>query len=88
MDCSLKKKFDHDNIPKQQYADIMFKCPIIDKQICLWCCLHISEVADPKSRMIASESLNSVSYYENIPKQTLRDWDDMWVTCGKCRNKR
>lgn len=84
MDCSLKE-INHNNIPKPQYAETFFKCPIIGKQICMWCCLHISEVADPKKRMSASDF--SSSYYEEIPKIATRDWDDMWVTCQKCRNR-
>jgi len=84
MNCSLKK-LSHNNISKPQYAETFFKCPIVDRQICLWCCLHIGELADPKTRLHASEF--STEYDEKIPKITTRDWDDMWVTCQKCRNR-
>jgi len=86
MDCSLKNVVEHNKIPKVQYAETVFKCPVIDRQICMWCCLHISDVADPKTR---NKTLDySSPYYDSIPKLTSRDWNSIWVTCEKCRNNK
>lgn len=84
--CILKKdlKEAHEKITDIRYAEQFVNCPLFDgKQICYWCCLHISEIGEPLKRVRASET--HPDYYENIP--TLADrsgWDECWQVCSKC----
>ncbi len=87
MKCSLEEvlKEEHAKSKDKRYTEnIVGRCPLLDKQICLWCCLHIEGIADPSRRMNQQEN----GYYYTVPEITHRDWDEMWETCSTCKIKR
>jgi hypothetical protein len=87
MKCVLEAKTpkEHSNITKEEYGNIMVNCPLINgRQICLWCCFHISDMCKPTTRPLATD--NHPEYYV-IEKITNRDFDDLWRTCSQCSNK-
>lgn len=92
MDCTLRKglKKEHENISNPIYApggvgaETMWICPLMGRQICHWCCLHIYNVAQPITRATASDY--NPGYANNIARLTGRaDLDDIWSTCSQCR---
>jgi hypothetical protein len=86
MACYLEKKVKrmHSKAP-ENFKGIIFQCPLIDRQICLWCCLHICELSDPMSRIGASDSMKE--YYDLIPKLSDKSWEDTTSVCGRCKNR-
>jgi len=83
MSCSLYKdlKEEHDTMKNPKLAGVIHSCPVIGKQICLWCCLHIADAADPMSRN------NMLDKYPNLVKVeeiSGRNFDSIWETCSRC----
>lgn len=88
MKCTLrgKLKSEHANVKDSRYLEQYMKCPLFsDRQICLWCCLHISDIAEPMKRTIASEKFPG--YHNTVGDLVGRDWDSIQSTCSKCRGK-
>lgn len=89
MRCSLENtlKSEHEKIKDRRYAEQYVNCPLFNsKQICYWCCLHISEQGDPFTRARASD--NFPAYAEKIPELAMnRGWDDIWQVCSKCASR-
>lgn len=85
MDCVLKKhlKKEHEEMRLPAYGEMIESCPLLGKQICFWCCLHISHIAQPATRNMSIDY--NPGYAEKIVKIADReDWDDVWVTCSQC----
>jgi len=85
MECILAKKIigEHKNIKDERYATTFLNCPLFDgRQICLWCCLHIRDIADPIRR--GDYSLAHPDYESTVSADSRRDWDEIWSICGKC----
>ncbi len=85
MECILVNKAvgEHKNIKDERYANKFLNCPLFSsRQICLWCCLHIRDIADPIRR--GDYSLAHPEYESLIPAETTMDWDEVWSICGKC----
>jgi hypothetical protein len=78
-------KEEHENMSNPKFGGITFMCPVIGKQICMWCCLHISDIADPMKREKAY--INHTKYAEIATKISGRDLDDIFRTCSRCRNR-
>uniref|UniRef100_A0A6M3K5R4 Uncharacterized protein n=1 Tax=viral metagenome TaxID=1070528 RepID=A0A6M3K5R4_9ZZZZ len=83
MDCSLKKLLPeyHENMKNPKLASVMSTCPILGKQICLWCCLHICDVADPMKR---NRALDNFPDLVKVEEESGRAFDSMWETCSRC----
>lgn len=86
MDCSLQKKMkkEHAEMANPKLAGVMVTCPIIGKQICLWCCLHISDAANALSR---NHTLELYPGLYEVEKVAERSFDSMSETCSRCRIK-
>ena len=82
--CALIKelKEEHAEIKVPQHGTMMVTCPLLSKQICLWCCLHISEVADPLKRTRAVNT--HPRYAEVVTKLTGRTLESIAQTCNGC----
>jgi hypothetical protein len=87
MICSLEKELrsEHKNMSNPAYAEIIINCPVLSRQICLWCCLHICDAANPITRSHAVEIFPRIS--EVVSEMSGRDLDDIFKTCGACRNR-
>jgi len=87
MKCALANelKEEHAKMTKSGYAGILFTCPVLTKQICMWCCLHIADMADPKKREYMVGKFPR--YAEIVTKISGRDLDDIFRTCSRCRNR-
>jgi len=85
MNCVLKKtlKVEHDRMRDPRLGEILFQCPLIDKQICYWCCLHIYDAAQPVTRVSATDS-NPAYAGKIISLSGREDLDAVWATCSKC----
>jgi hypothetical protein len=83
--CSLINKLAkaHTIIKDDRLGEIFVSCPLNSKQICLWCCLHISNQANPMTRIMSAERNPS---YVDFSVVVERDWDSIWETCSKCSN--
>ena len=86
MKCSLEKmllrQHNHEEERKQMLGGSFVKCPLLDKQICLWCCLHIKDQAAPMTKVNASERFKD---YQSLSPETLRrTWDEVWSVCAVC----
>ena len=83
IQCSLKSEINHDNAA-EKYTTQFIPCPLFDgKQICYWCCLHISEIAQPTSRVRMSEQ--HPEYFNKIKALSGRvAWDDINDLCSQC----
>jgi len=84
MGCALSKelKEEHAGMRDQRLGEIIVQCPILSKQICFWCCLHVHDITNPLSRNYASE-LNP-NLVKTVVAQSGRDLDSMWETCARC----
>ncbi len=84
MECLLKNKLkpEHELMQNKQLGGITFQCPLLNKQICLYCCLHISAIANPTTRNTARDFNPS---YENLLGE---DFQTMWDRCSSCANNR
>lgn len=84
MNCILEKKInEHGKVRDVRYTKNFVNCPLFaGRQICYWCCLHIHDIAEPIRR--GDYSVEHPEYESTIPKETSRDWDDIWSTCSKC----
>ena len=85
MNCILSETMpkEHASITDRRYAEQFINCPLFDgRQICYWCCLHIRDIAEPLNR--GDYSLAQPEYEAGIPKETGRDWDEVWHTCSQC----
>jgi hypothetical protein len=85
MPCSLINECpkEHQNQKSEVYKDTVFICPITGKQICLWCCLHIAGLADPKTRMWSEDKHPE---YTDVVNKMGKDWNQTWQICSRCRN--
>lgn len=85
MACALEKILveEHANMKNQRFRNIVSMCPVVGRQICLWCCLHTHDVADPLSRNYASEMFPNLSI--EISKISGRGLDSIWETCSVCQ---
>lgn len=82
MICSLKDHVKHDKANKK-YTGNFVKCPLFNgRYICYWCCLHISDIAEPAHRSDASEK--HPDYYNYVTDTTGREWDEVWTVCSRC----
>jgi hypothetical protein len=83
MDCSLSKtlKKYHEDMKNPKLAGVIHHCPVIGKQICLWCCLHIADAAEPMKRMHTLDIYPDMMKVEEISG---RDLDSIWETCSRC----
>lgn len=85
MKCTLARKLksEHEKVKDARYLEQFMKCPLLSgRQVCLWCCLHISDIANPGKRPVASEKFPN--YFNHIGDETGRDWDSIQSTCSKC----
>ena len=84
MGCSLEStlKEAHASMRNPKLGNITHHCPILDKQICLWCCLHIADAGDVKQR---EHMLNMYPELMDVQKISHRDFDSMFQTCSRCR---
>jgi len=65
--------------------NIFMNCSLFNgKQICLWCCLHLVDLAAPTTRVYSEENHPE---YGTVTRQLERDWDSIWETCSKCVNR-
>jgi len=87
MECSLAKnlKEDHETMKNPKLGKVFVMCPVLGTQICYWCCLHISNIADPMTRGYTIK--NFTEYYNLIPKICNRTWDNIFETCCVCRDR-
>ena len=76
MACCLKKN--HNKAGRLGGSYLI--CPLLGKEICFWCCLHISDRANPLLRGNAE-----AGDYEDITDMTNRTWDSIWEVCSKCQ---
>ena len=87
MDCYLEKhlKEEHASIKDPRYGNIIFGCPVFGgKQICMWCCLHIRDVANALTRNYATD--HHPNYAVIAPEVSERSLDSIWETCARCHN--
>ena len=84
MDCSLHKEFkkEHAEMKNPKFSGVILTCPVIGKQICLWCCLHIADAADPMRRNRTTDQFPN--FVANLPKLADRELDSIWETCSRC----
>jgi len=89
MNCVLTKNLPQvhkdlkDDSKKRGLAESFVMCPLFnDRQICVWCCLHIVEQANPNKQFAAE--LNP--HYEKLTDQIGKHWEEVWGTCGPCGN--
>lgn len=84
MECSLSKKLKSEHARKDEPRySVFLNCPLINgKQICLWCCLHICDIAEPLGR--GDSAALHPTYESVVAKETDRDWDEIWYTCSRC----
>lgn len=86
MDCYFKEelKEEHANIRLPGHATTIMMCPIYDRQICFWCCLHTRDVANPLKRNYATD--HHPDYAIKSQEVSGRDLDSIWETCSRCHN--
>jgi len=87
MECALKDRLkeEHAKMTKPAYAGVIFHCPVLGRQMCLWCCLHLSDLADPMKR---SYAMTDFFRYADVAKELSgRDLDSIHQTCVHCRNR-
>ncbi len=87
MKCSLEKhlKEEHQKEEAIKREAIFMNCPLFtDKQICLWCCLHIKDLAGPDRNHY--REVNS-HYYDLVTSLVPCEWDNMWEVCSKCSHR-
>ena len=86
MDCFLKKhlKEEHANMRDPRHGNISMVCPIFDRQICMWCCLHVRDVANPLTRNHATDQ--HPNYAIKASELSERSLDSIWETCSSCHN--
>lgn len=87
MDCYLKKhlKEEHENMRDASYGSIIFTCSVFEgSHICMWCCLHTRDVANPLTRNYAVD--HHPDYAIKSPEISKRDLDSIWETCSRCHN--
>lgn len=85
MDCTLKKilRNEHEAIKNPALGEMMWTCPLMDRQICYWCCLHVYNCGQPSTRVMTSDK--NPGYADSIAKIADRqDLDDVWETCSQC----
>jgi len=86
MDCYLEEHLPKEHAdPRASERVAKLSCPIFDRQICLWCCLHIHDVADPLQRNRAG--IFHPGYAEKAPELSERDLDGIWETCSRCQHR-
>ncbi len=86
MTCALKQDLqkEHETM-KEGYGEKDLFCPMLSRQICLWCCLHIHQIADPQKRAVASENFPG---YERVASEMARkSWDQIWEQCSRCNGR-
>lgn len=83
MGCSLQNKLkkEHASMVNPKLAEVIFECPVVGKQICLWCCLHIADAADPLKR---GYTLDMFPDMVKVEEESGRDLDSIWETCSRC----
>jgi hypothetical protein len=83
MSCSLEQilKEEHESMKNPKFAGIIQDCPVLGKQICLWCCLHIADAADPMKR---NRTLDLFPNLVKIEEEAGRRFDSIWETCARC----
>jgi len=86
MDCFLEKhlKEEHAAMKNPKLGGIVMTCPVLGCQICMWCCLHIRDVANPLSRNYATD--HHPNYAIKVPELSERNLDSIWETCARCHN--
>jgi len=84
MGCSLEPmlKKAHAEMRNPKLGNIILHCPVLNRQICLWCCLHLADAGDPKKR---EHMLNLYPELMDVQKVSNRDFDSMFETCSRCR---
>ncbi len=88
MKCTLLGSVpkEHESMRDEKYGEIFMHCSLFNnRQICLWCCLHIIDWANPMNRAVARES--HLEYDKPVTTLAGREWDEIWETCSKCSNK-
>jgi len=86
MDCYLKKhlKEEHATMRNPMYESVVFTCPVFERQICMWCCLHVRAVSNPMTKNYASDQ--HPNYAIKTPELSGRRLDSVWETCARCHN--
>ena len=86
MDCYLEKhlKEEHANMKNPNLGNIVVMCPVFERQICLWCCLHTQDVSNPLKREYATGRFPN--YAIKAAELSLRDLDSVWESCSRCNN--
>ena len=86
MACYLEKhlKEEHANVRAANYRNIMTCAVFGGGQICMWCCLHTRDVANPLTRSYATA--HHPNYAIKSPEISGRELDNIWETCARCHN--
>jgi hypothetical protein len=75
----------HTERAKPPHTTTYLNCPLLGgRQICLWCCLHISDIANPLTRVWAGEKNQEYLDILKLLPPERADWDLMWSTCYRC----
>lgn len=87
MKCVLEDKAPHEHEVARgkpvYYRETFIHCPLLNgRQICLWCCLHICDIATPLNR--GDYQIAHPEYASLLPEECGRDWDEIWQVCSKC----
>ena len=84
MSCALENHLveEHANMRDKRLGTIIHTCPVVDRQICLWCCLHMYDAANPLSRNQASDRFPE--FVSKTCELSGRDLDSIWETCSRC----
>lgn len=81
VESTLQKE--HDKMRDPKLKNVIFTCPLYQKQICLWCCLHINAIANPLTRVTTGDK--HPGYEKKVSEEIGRNWDNIWETCGRCQ---
>jgi len=54
-----------------------YSCPLSGMNICLWCCLHVHDRANPW------DPYNS-DKYEMVAEELGMTWEEVWARCAHC----
>ena len=76
---------EHASMRSPRYSEVAMHCPLVSGSICLWCCLHISNLANPMKRTQAVDNAKGYSEIATIARK--KDLDEVWSYCSKCSSR-
>ena len=82
MSCGLLKQVSHEDARSKVYAETMLYCAVAQKHICLWCCLHISDMARTLTKDRSIEA--NPELYNELSKAIGTTWEQASATCNGC----